>query len=86
MLVNEINLTDGSLTTPFTVNQVNEKPCPNETYWGDYDSMTVGNNGGGFGQLPFLLRYLTDSTAATCNPETGNPQHVSVTPRRSGIL
>jgi hypothetical protein len=78
MIMSKVNLYDGSLT-PYTITQVNETPCPNGDDWGDYDALTVGNNGGGFGQLPFLLRYLTDSTASACNTATGNPQHVSVT-------
>jgi hypothetical protein len=78
MIMSKVNLTDGSLT-PYTITGVNEYPCPNGDYWGDYDALTVGNNGGGFLQIPFLLRYLTDSTARACNTTTGNPQHVSVT-------
>ncbi len=50
-----------------------EQACPYGDYWGDYDSMTVWNNGSA---QPTLLRYLTDSTAGPC--VNGDPQHVSV--------
>ena len=76
MFVSKVNVTDGSLTS-YPLTGVNEAPCPNGDDWGDYDALTVGNNGGAFGQVPFLLRYLTDSTPGCTGG--GNPQHVSVT-------
>lgn len=76
LIMDKINISTGALS-PFTVTGVNETPCANGTYWGDYDSMTVANNSGAFLTFPSLLRYLTDSTATACN--SGNPQHVSVT-------
>jgi hypothetical protein len=49
-------------------------PCPfSNGYWGDYDQMTVHNDG----VAPVLIRYVTDSTAGACN--AGVPQHVSGT-------
>jgi hypothetical protein len=55
-----------------------QQPCPQDSdfgnYWGDYDKMTVLNDGT---SSPSLRRYVTDSTSGTCNTTTGLPQHVS---------
>jgi hypothetical protein len=73
MVMAKVSRQDGSLTR-FDVGPV-ETVCPTGIrYWGDYDSFVVWNNGS---SQPTLLRYLTDSTAATCNG-SGDPQHVSV--------
>lgn len=73
MVMAKVSRQDGSLTR-YDVGPV-EAVCPySSDYWGDYDSFAVMNNGS---SQPILLRYLTDSTATTCNG-AGDPQHVSV--------
>jgi hypothetical protein len=52
-----------------------ERPCGAGLYWGDYDQMAVDND---FSASATVLRPFTDSTAATCNTSTGDPQHVSL--------
>jgi hypothetical protein len=62
----------------FTISSTgsSQTPCPrkDDGYWGDYDAMTVHNNGT---LLPILVRYFTDSTAETTCSDDGLPQHVS---------
>lgn len=73
MIMAKVDRSTGALTA-FPAGP-DETPCPrSDGYWGEYDSMTVLNNGS---SQPGLLRYLTDSTASNCQPG-GGPMHVSL--------
>jgi hypothetical protein len=66
----KIDLSNDAFTTFPT--RVQQRPCPNNSYWGDYDQMLSFFN---FRPNPLISRYVTDSTSGTCS--AGKPQHVS---------
>jgi hypothetical protein len=72
MVMAKVNRQDGTLTT-YPLSTIVEKPCTSSNDWGDFDSMTVWNNGS---SQPTLLRYLTDTSAGTCRGD--QPNHISV--------
>ena len=77
MVMARVDRVTGSMTR-YPVGGV-ETPCPRglsgtPDYWGDYDTLSIVSQGS---SQPSLVRYLTDSTASTCQVNAGNPQHIS---------
>lgn len=93
MILASLDLIGGTMSQVWANAPSSQMPCARPdsnggaAYWGDYDTSTFVNNKT---TNPTWVRTFTDSTDSTCDPTTGNPQHVSMVslaaPSPCGIL